>query len=332
MQNTTNEINLLTETSWLTPTRKRLLAGVLCSLLVHAVGYAVFRFVPLARFALDLQQFTFVDESYNRGILLKLDKPLRYPGDYSGFAAPAKTVDLAKLKAEEEKRKRALAEAKRRAEEAARQRDEQAKKQKADEQTIAKKNEPEGAPTPTPKPTPDGFKPINTRPIREQMQRLYELKQEGKLVFNENNLKVGVSGEIKPDGSIANAKVFIPSGNPQIDRAALAIIDAVSEAKALGPLSQLTSLSMVLTLDDERAQLVTVGFAPDSQIASTLQGAAQAAIFLGKKLKEADPASMIFLNNIRISQSSNRLTATIAVPRQVAKDTLAKSMAKKTEQ
>jgi hypothetical protein len=41
---------------------------------------------------------------------------------------------------------------------------------------------------------------------------------------------------------------------------------------------------------------------------------------------------MIFLNNIKITQSSNRLTATIAVPRQVAKDTLAKAMAKKTEQ
>jgi hypothetical protein len=325
---TTNDLNFLTETSWLTPTRKRVLTGVLCSLIVHVIGYGVFRFVPIARFALNLQQFEFVDESYNRGILLKLEKPLRYPGDYAGFAAPTKTLDLEKLKEEEKKRQKALAEAKRRAAAAERKRAEQVKKQEAKE--IAKNTGPE--PAPAPKPTPSGFKPINTRPIREQMQRLYDLKQEGKLVFNEADLKVGVSGEIKPDGSIVNAKVFIPSGNPQIDRAALAIIDAVSEAKALGPLSDLTSLSMVLTIDEQRAQLVTVGFAPDAKTASTLQGAAQAAVFLGKRLKAADPASMIFLNNIHITQSSNRLTATIAVPRAVAKDTLAKAMAKKTEQ
>ena len=325
---TTNDLNLLTATSWLTPTRKRVLTGVLCSLIVHAIGYSVFRFVPLARFALGLQQIEFVDEAYDRGILLELKTPMRYPGDYPGFTAPTKTLDLEKLKEEEKKRQKALAAAKRRAEEAERKRAEQAKKQEAEE--VAKKTEPE--PTPSPKPTPSGFKPINTRPIREQMQRLYDLKQEGKLVFNETDLKVGVSGEIKPDGSIVNAKVFIPSGNPQIDRAALSIIDAVSEAKALGPLSDLTSLSMVLTIDEQRAQLVTVGFAPDAKTASTLQGAAQAAVFLGKRLKAADPASMIFLNNIHITQNSNRLTATIAVPRQVAKETLAKAMTKKTEQ
>ncbi len=327
---TTNDLNLLTETSWLTPTRKRVLTGVLCSFIVHAIGYGVFRFAPIAQFALGLRQFEFVDESYDRGILLKLDKPLRYPGDYAGFAAPTKTLDLAKLKEEEKKRQKALAEAKRRAEEAERKRAEQAQKQ--DQSALAKTNEPEPAPTPSPKPTPSGFKPINTRPIREQMQRLYDLKQEGKLVFNESNLRVGVSGEIKPDGSITNAKVFIPSGNPQIDRAALSIIEAVSEAKALGPLSDLTSLSMVLTIDEERAQLVTVGFAPNPEKAGTLQFAALGAVALGKRLKAADPASMIFLNNIKITQNSNRLTATIAVPRQVAKDTLAKAMAKKTEQ
>jgi hypothetical protein len=327
---TTNEINFLTESSWLTPTRKRVLTGVLCSLIVHTIGYGVFRFIPIAQFALNLQQFEFVDESYNRGILLKLEKPLRYPGDYAGFAAPTKTLDLAKLKEEEKKRQKALAEAKRRAAAAERKRAEEARKQADAQQSLAKNNEPEAAPTP--KPTPSGFKPINTRPIREQMQRLYDLKQEGKLVFNEANLRVGVAGEIKPDGSIVNAKVFIPSGNSQIDRAALAIIESVSEAKALGPLSDLTSLSMVLTIDEERAQLVTVGFAPNSEKAGALQFAALGAVALGKRLKAADPASMIFLNNIKITQSSNRLTATIAVPRQVAKDTLAKAMAKKTEQ
>ncbi len=323
-----NELNLLTESSWLTPTRKRVLLGVLCSVIVHAIGYSLFQFAPVARFALGIGQYQFVDEAYNRAILIDLSKPLRYPGDYPGFAAPTKTLDLEKLKAEEKKRLQALAEAKRQAEKAAREAD---KKRDAAAQTIAQKTEPKPTPTPAPKPTPSGFKPINTRPIREQMQRLYELKQAGKLVFNESNLRVGVTGEIKPDGGIANAKIFIPSGNPQIDRAALSIVEAVSEAKALGPLSQLSSLSMVLTLDDQRAQLVTVGFAPNPETAGALRVLAKLFLDNGKRIKAADPASMIFLDNIQLSQSSNRITATVSVPRQVAKDTLSKTMAKKSE-
>jgi hypothetical protein len=325
----TDELQLLTETSWITPTSKRILTGVLCSIIVHAIGYSLFRFAPVARFALGIGQYEFVDESYNRGILIDLSKPLRYPGDYPGFTAPTKTLDLDKLKAEEKKRLQAEAEAKRRAEKAAREAE---KKQEAAAQKVAQATEPESTPTPTPKPTPSGFKPINTRPIREQMQRLYDLKQEGKLVFNESNLRVGVTGDIKLDGSIGNTKVFIPSGNPQIDRAALAIVEAVSEAKALGPLSQLSSLSMVLTIDDQRAQLVTVGFAPNSETAGALRLLAKLFLDNGKRIKAADPASMIFLENIQLSQSSNRITATISVPRQVAKDTLSKTMAKKTEQ
>jgi hypothetical protein len=324
-----NELNLLTETSWLTPTRKRVLLGVLCSVIVHAIGYSLFQFAPVARFALGIGQYEFVDESYNRGILIDLSKPLRYPGDYPGFTAPTKTLDLDQLKREEKKRLQAETEAKRRAEKAARDAE---KKQETAAQKVAQSSEPEPAPMSTPKPPPSGFKPINTRPIREQMQRLYDLKQEGKLVFNESNLRVGVTGEIKPDGGIANTKIFIPSGNPQIDRAALSIVEAVSEAKALGPLSQLSSLSMVLTLDDQRAQLVTVGFAPNSETAGALRLLAKLFLDNGKRIKAADPASMIFLENIQLTQSSNRITATISVPRQVAKDTLSKTMAKKTEQ
>ncbi|HEX4949964.1 MAG TPA: hypothetical protein VFZ34_25075 [Blastocatellia bacterium] len=331
---TKRELNFMTETSWLTPTGKRVLVGVVCSLIVHLIGYGVFRYAPIAEMAFGIGQYQFVDEAYDRAILIDLKKPMRYPGDYIGFTTPTKTLDLDKLKEEEKKRQEALAAAKRQAEEAERRRAEQAKKQAAGQSDIAQKTEPEPTPTPTPtpKPTPSGFKPINTRPIREQMQRLYDLKQEGKLVFDEMNLKVGVSGAIKPDGSIANAKVFIPSGNPQIDRAALSIVDAVSEAKALGPLSQLSSLSMVLTIDAQRAQLVTVGFAPDAETAGALRVLAKLFLDNGKRIKAADPASMIFLDNIQLTQSSNRITATITVPRQVAKDTLAKSMAKKTEQ
>lgn len=329
MTETTNKnLRLLIEASWLTPTKKRVLIGVLFSLVIHVVGIIGFRYSSLFRMAYDLRGIEFIDREYDRVILIKLSTPLKYPGGYIGFTTPDKTLDLEKLKVEEMRRQKALEVAKKRAESIAEKKEIAHKRTKevTNQQVVAQKTEPEVKPTP--KPTPTGFKPINTRPIREQIQQLYDLKQEGKLVFNENNLRVGVSGEVKADGSIVNSRVFIASGNPQIDRAAISVLDAVSESRALGPLSQLTSLSMILTVDGQQAQLVTTGFAPNMEAAINLQNIAQVALALGRRVKASDPASMILLNNIKVTQSGNRIQATIAVSRQAATDTLAKTMAK----
>jgi hypothetical protein len=172
------------------------------------------------------------------------------------------------------------------------------------------------------------FKPINTRPIRDQIQRLYELQQEGKLIFDANNLRVGVSGDVQADGSIKNEKVVVKSGNPQIDRAAIAIIEAVSESNALGPLARLTSLTMILDVNEQRAQLTATGFARSPEEVSQLQFLAWSGLKLARNKKDRDSASQLLLNNIQVSQTGNRLQATITVPRQVAVDTVTKSVSK----
>ena len=96
--NEPEELNLLLENSWLTPNVRRVGAGLLVSAAVHLFGYAVLTIVPIARMAWGFQDIKFTDSAYNRAILLDLSAPLKYPGNYSGFAAPAKTLDLAKLK------------------------------------------------------------------------------------------------------------------------------------------------------------------------------------------------------------------------------------------
>ena len=116
----------------------------------------------------------------------------------------------------------------------------------AQAQQVAQAN-----PTPTPAPTPKseypgGFGKINTAPIKAQVQRLYEAKKEGSLVLPDGKLRVGVAGTIQEDGTLANYRIIIPSGLPDIDKAALAILSAVSESRALGPLHEITSLSMIL--------------------------------------------------------------------------------------
>jgi hypothetical protein len=315
---------LISESS-LTPTKRRLLAAFLISLVVHAAGYTALQYAPVVGLALNFRQLEFVDEDYDRAILIDLSKPLRYPGNYPGFGVPEEVKDLEEVKKAEEARRRRL-EAERRRREAEREREErEAAEREAPEKSVTAEQQAQAAPTPAPKPTPAPFGRINTAPIRDQIQRLYEAKKAGHLVLPEGKLRVGVAGQIKADGSIENYRVIVSSGREEIDRAALAILEAVSASKALGPLHQLTSLSMILDVD-QTAKLTVTGFAPDEQTAAALQALAKFALDLARRSKAGDPAAMVILNNIRVSQSSKRIQADVVVPRQTASDTLAKTM------
>ena len=317
------------------PSRKRaLLATLVVSLLVHGAGYLVFRYAPLLRMAYSLRGIEFVEGDFNKGILITFSKRLSYPPGYAGFRPSKKTLTPEEIERLEARRraweaKREAAERKARAEEeaakaAAEKRDAEAKQQ---QQTIAQANA-----TPTPAPTPKseypgGFGKINTAPIKEQVQRLYDAKQEGKLVLPEGKLRVGVTGTIRADGTLANYKLIIPSGLPDIDKAALAILDAVSESRALGPLHEITSLSMILNID-ERAELSVVGFVDNEQAAADIVNLANAAILYARFKKADEPAAMVMINNLKVSRTGKRVQAVISMPRQKAADSLAQTMAK----
>lgn len=321
-----NQTGFLISESWLTPTKKRLAAAFLFSLVVHAAGYAVLKYAPVVGLALNFTQLEFVEEDYNKAILIDLTKPLRYPGNYPGFGVPEKIKDLEAIKKEEELRRQKLEAARRKREEQLarerRAREEQAQRE-AEEKARAEAQQAQA--TPTPKPTPSGFGKINTAPIKDQIQRLYEAKKAGKLVLPDGKLRVGVAGQIKPDGSIENYRVIVSSGQPEIDRAALAILEAVSESKALGPLHQLSSLSMILDVD-QFAKLTVTGFAPDEKTAASIQTLAKLALDLARRSKAGDPAAMAILNNIKVMQTGQRIQADVIMPRQAASDTLARTM------
>lgn len=330
MHEETEQTGLLISESWLTPTKKRVAIALLFSLAVHAIGYTFARYAPVFSLAMNLSQLEFVDDDYNKAILIDLSKPLRYPGDYPGFGVPEKVKDLEEIKkAEELKRKRAEAARRKREEQAARERQEreEAAKREAEEKALAQQQaQAQSQPQATPTPKPSGFGRINTAPIKDQIQRLYVAKQTGKLSLPDGKLRVGVAGQIKPDGSIENYRVIVSSGREEIDRAALAILEAVSESKALGPLHQLTSLSMILDVD-QIAKLTVTGFAPDEQVASSLQALAKFALEIARRSKASDPSAMIILNNIKVIQNGQRIQADVTIPRQMASETLAKTMA-----
>jgi len=306
------------------PSRKKgLMLAVFFSVLGHAVVILAIRVAPIVGIALGLRGIEYVEEDYNRGILIDFSKRLQYPSGYLGFRAPQKTGSLDDVK-KEEARLRRLEERRRREREAAEKRAAE-ERAKSDAKEMAK-----AEPTPTPTPRPDGygsFGKINTAPIKDQIQRLYQAKKDGKLNIPDGKFKVGVTGSVNPDGTLSDYRVHIQSGIQEIDDSAMAILAAVSESRALGPLSQLTSLTMVLDID-QTAQLTVTGFTNNETDAVNIVNLAQIALLAARFKKSGDQTAMVMLNNLKVHRTGTRVQAIISVPREMAKDTLAKSMDK----
>jgi hypothetical protein len=326
------------------PTRKKgLLIAVVASVLVHAAAITYVRNASFFHLAMGLREIEFVDEEYDRAILIDFSKKLKYPGGYAGFRAPETLLSPEEEKKAQARRTRLEAERRRKEETERRKREEEEKelarqreaeeKNRAEEQArqqdLAKANaQPTPAPAPSPTPHPDGygrFGKINTRPIKEQLQRLYDAKKEGRLALPEGRLRVGVEGAIASDGTISKYRLTVPSGIAEIDEAAKAILDAVSESRALGALASLDSISMLLDID-QNAELRVVGFATTEQDAIDITNLAQVALLAARLKKAGEPAAMVMLNNLKIKRDGSRVNAVISVPRQMASETLAKSM------
>jgi hypothetical protein len=303
------------------PRLSGLTKAILLSLVVHAVGSVAVWYYPLVATAIGLRNIEFVDEPYDRAILITFSKGLNYPPGYTGFSPPKKTLTLEEIAKLEKARRR-----KRERQEAARREAEREASAAAERQAKA---EPSAAPAPAPAPAkdgyPGGFGKINTAPIRDQVQRLYDSHKSGKLTFPEGKLRVGVSGRINADGTLTDCKVIMPSGLEDIDRAALAILDAVSASHALGPLHEMTSLSIVLNVG-EHAELSVVGFTSNEEAAANIVNLANAALLYARFRKADDPAAMVIINNLKVTRTGQRVQAIVSMPRQKASDSLSRTM------
>jgi hypothetical protein len=310
----------------------KLIFALLFSIVAHGVIYSVATYASLISFAVGLSGYSFVDEDYNKAILINFSKRFTYPPGYIGFRPPEKARSLKDINREEERRARLEAARRKREQERLERERAEAEKLEAEERAKAEalaKAAPVPTPTPPPKNDgyPGGFGKINTAPIKDQIQQLYNAKKSGKLVIPEGKLKVGVAGSINSDGTLANYRIIISSGIKEVDDSALAILDAVSASRALGPLHQLTSLSMILDVDNV-AQLNVVGFTSTEKEARDIVSFAKAALLFARIKKADDPAVSVMLNNLKVGSEGNRVHAVISVPRQTAADTLTKSMDK----
>jgi len=322
--------------------RVGLIAGLVISLILNLGLLIGLRFAPVIRAALGFKAIEYVEEDYNRAILIDFSKGFQYPPGYAGFVAPRKVKSLEEIRREdarqarrEEQRRRRLAarerEMEREKEEAlarekARQEQEAASAQAA--RPAAPRSDsgvPASSGIPSGSGIPGGFGRINTAPIRDQVQRLYQASQTGLLVIPEGKLRVGVTGSINPDGTLRNYRLLYRSGIPAIDASALAILEAVSESRALGPLHNLTSISLIIEVD-QFAQLNVVGFAGNEEEARGIVDLANAALLFARIRKAQDPAAMTMLNNLKVSRSGQRVEAVIQVSRLTATSVLRQSL------
>jgi hypothetical protein len=307
---------------------KALMAAALFSVLAHAAILLAIRIAPIVRIAMGLQGLEYIeDPNYNRRILIDFTKRLQYPPGYLGFRPPQKTRSLDDIKKEEERLARLEARRKRERE--------LAEKRAAEERVKAKEkanaNLANTEPTPTPTPKPDSgygsFGKINTAPIKDQILTLYKAKKDGKLSIPDGKFRVGVQGSVNPDGTLTDYRVHISSGITEIDASAMAILAAVSESRALGPLAKLTQITMVLDIDQE-AKLTVTGVTSNETDAVNLKNLADVALLAARFKKSDDQAAMVMLNNLKVNRTGTRIEAIIKVPKEMAKETLAKTMEK----
>ncbi len=311
--------------------------AAVASLIVHILGCLAFWYYPLVSTAMGFRNIEFVDEAYDTAILIDFSKRFSYPPGYIGFEAPEKTLTLEEIERLEKKR-RAREDAQRRAREREAARQSSAQPEAATTQTpvgtavatnTTTPTTPEATAAPSKETYPGGFGKINTAPIRDQVQRLYDAYKAGKLSFPQGKLRVGVTGRINADGSLSECRILVASGIEEIDRAAMAILDAVSASRALGPLHEMTSLTMVLSVG-EHAELSVVGFTNSEEAAANIVNLANAALLYARFRKVSDPGTMVILNNLKVSRTGQRVQAVVAMPRQKASESLAQTMGPKS--
>src|SRR5690349_982855 len=85
------------------PSRRRALTWALgLSLFVHGLGWLTVKYVPLIELAYSLSGIEFVNEDFDRRILVTFLPRLQYPSGYAGFR-PSKRVlspqEIARLEA-----------------------------------------------------------------------------------------------------------------------------------------------------------------------------------------------------------------------------------------
>jgi len=188
------------------------------------------------------------------------------------------------------------------------------KKAEKDEKTDEDAQKPEKPDEPKPVVT-GKFGSIKNGALKPHLTNIYRAYEEGRISVDAFTVTVACKAE--PDGSLTNIRLVKSSGEKLIDDTAINIVKELSAMHALGPLANLSSLSITLQKTPTAATLTAVGFADDPDVTQDFANQLSALKFAARfKMENAD--QMTLLDNVQIASSGNRVSVSLGLPNSTA--------------
>jgi hypothetical protein len=283
--------------------RRRRFLPILATLAVVYLGLGLY--VAYLAFFSQFAHLRMVDKAYKKFDPDTILAKLYYPPQMFRGAPSGSAMTLEEIRARAEKHKRELELAREKAEKEKKAKEEAERKAAEEAAKVAAQNKPA---------TDAKFGEINIAPIRDTVGNLYKLFEEGGLDLPEVKFSVMAGFKVMPDGSFENIRIIRSSGSKIIDRNALEILSNIGESHALGPVSILTSATISLEVTDDIARIRIMAFAPTPEIAKEKAGLLNA-LFWALRMKEKSPDLGQLLKLIKVKNEGNRVDTDLIVPR-----------------
>jgi hypothetical protein len=295
------------------PKRRRRLAPILSiSAAIHSV--LIVYLIYLAFFS-PFAHLRLVNKAYRKFDPDLILAPLYYPPQILRQAQPGTTtMSLEEIRARAEKHKEELARAKEKAEKEKKEKEEADRKAAEEAAKVAAEKKPQ---------PPAQFGEINEAPIKDTIGKLYEMFQAGGLDIPEMKFEMWAGFKVEPDGSLSNVRIIKSSGSKIIDTKALEILWNIGESHALGPVSDLSTATISLKVDDKIARLRITAFAQTPEIAKAkadLLNILFGFMKMAQKNKSPDIAELLSL--IHVSSRGKFVDTDLVVPRERAAEML----------
>jgi hypothetical protein len=170
------------------------------------------------------------------------------------------------------------------------------------------------------------FGRVDTGPIKQHVNVLWQAYEQGTLDVPEN-FRITAACKVNEDGSFSGIRLVESSGSDEIDRTALAILQEIGNQRAFAPLSRLSSVSVRLEVGPGSASFSIVGFAQNAALADDMAGQYRLMVSAAKLLASNSQAKQLLSNTV-IQNDASRVTARLTLPRSAAAQMMAGNFSK----
>lgn len=277
-------------------------------LAIMAVVYlALGVYVSYLAFFSQFAHLRVVNQAYKKFDADMLIAKLYYPPQMlRGAPRSGSAMTLEEIRARAEKHKREVELAREKAEKEKKAKEEADRKAAEEAAKVAAQTKP---PAEQPK-----IGEINIAPIKDTVGNLYKLFDAGGLDIPEVRFSMIAGFKVMPDGSFENIRIITSSGSKIIDRNALEILSNIGQSHALSMVSVLSSPTISLEITDDVARIRIMAFAPTPEIAKEKSDLLNV-LFWALRMKEKSADLGQLLKMIKVKADGKRVDTDLIVPR-----------------